>query len=135
MADGPSPAGTGLPTGVSIPLAGFTLNAEILPPTCCSEPLLATYTNDDVAALGGAADGGGVAPGPADGADVPPGALDDGDVAPGAADDDAGGAFDIAPVPPHPMIARAKETKIELAANVNRRCMEILPEMTCVSPA
>lgn len=99
---------------------------------------MATYTNDDVAALGGAADGGGVTPGPAGGADVPPGAPDDGDVepgaagggdvAPGAADDGEGAALDIAPVPPHPMIARTSETRIGLAANVSRRCMESLPE-------
>jgi len=33
-----------------VPLAGLILNPEMLPPTCCSEPLLATNTNDCTAA-------------------------------------------------------------------------------------
>jgi hypothetical protein len=51
MADGPSPAGNGEPgSGVRVPVAGLILNPEMLPPTCCSEPLLATNTKDCTAA-------------------------------------------------------------------------------------
>jgi hypothetical protein len=33
-----------------VPVAGLILNPEMLPPTCCSEPLLATNTKDCTAA-------------------------------------------------------------------------------------